>query len=117
MRSPISLLLGHLYYKHNTTNEGSLKDVINECCDIINDSFLPLCKNNSNIKISLGECNNKSQKRKIIYLNCKIDNTTILQENVDCHYIPYSNIKGIISIIFSIIALLVEIFFAAFIIM
>ncbi|OUM58788.1 hypothetical protein PIROE2DRAFT_15870, partial [Piromyces sp. E2] len=93
MKSPISLFLSHLYYKHNTTNEGSFKDIINECCNIIDDSFIPYCKNNSNIIISLDKCDSQNLKRKIIYLNCKMGNEIKFPNDINCNYIPFTNTK------------------------
>jgi len=44
LKAPLSLFFAHLYYKHNTTNEGSFEDIINETCDIIDNALIPNCK-------------------------------------------------------------------------
>ncbi|ORX60989.1 hypothetical protein BCR36DRAFT_407975 [Piromyces finnis] len=105
-RAPISLMLSHFYYKHNDT-ESSLKDIINECCDIIDDTFLPRCSESKNIKFKLSECDTKRHKQKIIFINCKIDNEDIKNE-ISCSYIPYSNYKGIIIEIYDLLSFFFE---------
>jgi len=110
------LLLAHLYYQHNTTNEGSLSDIINECCDIIDDAFLPDCNKQHDIIFEVGECMEKTQTMEINYKNCKITNATNIDKTVECSYIPYTNNKGIIFLIFTILLLLLELLFALLVI-
>ncbi|ORY86449.1 hypothetical protein LY90DRAFT_663100 [Neocallimastix californiae] len=110
LKSPISLLLAHLYYKHNETNEGTFESIINECCDIIDDTLLPRCKGYNKIKFKLGECNEQTELRNITYLNCKITDNDGLQRNIECPYISSKNIKGLFLTILSLIAIIIEIF-------
>ncbi|KAL6607703.1 hypothetical protein U3516DRAFT_15133 [Neocallimastix sp. 'constans'] len=113
MRSPISILLAHLYYNFNGTHEQTFEDIINECCDIIDDSFLPFCKEGSNVKFEFNECNPETEMQNIHYLNCKnYDKDTklpILPTIKKCTYIPYSNFKGKILISTGIISSIIEV--------
>jgi len=110
LKSPISLLLAHLYYKHNDTNEGSFESIINECCDIIDDALLPRCKGHTKIKFKLGECNEQNELRDITYLNCKLTDNDDLQRELECPYISSKNFKGLFLTIISLIAIIIEIF-------
>eukprot|EP00833_Pecoramyces_ruminatium_P013441 jgi/Orpsp1_1/1187473/evm.model.d7180000057953.1 len=112
-KAPISLLFVHLYYQHNETNEGSFEDIVNECCDIIDEELLPNCSNKKNIIINVNECDEYNLEMSVDYLNCKSENdgTQILQ----CTYIPYKNIKGLIIISVNIISIISEIFFMTFV--
>ncbi|ORX82022.1 hypothetical protein BCR32DRAFT_292924 [Anaeromyces robustus] len=122
VNAPVSLFLAHLYYKHNNTNEGSFEDILNECCDNVDYSFLPSCLNNNNIITSIGECDEKTLERKITYINCKLpDNSNNdIRQAIQCSYIPYKNSKGIfitvlvgflISLIISTIILNISVLF------
>ncbi|KAL6594215.1 hypothetical protein LY90DRAFT_225877 [Neocallimastix californiae] len=71
-KSPISLLFAHLYYKHNTTNEGSFERIVNECCDIIDNALIPYCQDIKDIKFSFNKCFNNNLTMPIVYSNCKI---------------------------------------------
>ncbi|ORX69808.1 hypothetical protein BCR32DRAFT_106102 [Anaeromyces robustus] len=115
-RGPISLFFAHLYYKHNETEEGSLQDIVNECCDIIDDSLIPSCKNTDKIIFSVDVCDEARLKMKINYLNCKNATLTNLQSEIDCVYMPLKNIYGIILIIFIVVSLLINIVFSIIII-
>ncbi|OUM58786.1 hypothetical protein PIROE2DRAFT_15868 [Piromyces sp. E2] len=116
IQSSISLLFAHLYYKHNTTNEGSFEDIINECCDLIDYSFLPNCKNHNNIKYIINKCDNKNQTVEIKYLNCKDPDKIDFPTTTECNFIPSLNIKGITVSLFTTFSLTIEIFFTAVII-
>ncbi|ORX69814.1 hypothetical protein BCR32DRAFT_272429 [Anaeromyces robustus] len=112
-RSPISILFAHLYYKHNNTNEGSFEAIINECCDIIDDSLTPLCKGYKNIIFEPEECHKQEQIRKINYKNCKLNDTDKLPTVLECPYITPGDTKGLVLTICTIIGLLIEVFFIA----
>ncbi|ORX60990.1 hypothetical protein BCR36DRAFT_579057 [Piromyces finnis] len=108
-KSPVSILLAHLYYKHNETNEGTFDNIINECCDIMDEILLPNCYNYNKIKISLGTCNEKTQKMSIEYLNCKPgSDIELYPEEIACPYIPYKNYKGIGIIVIISIAIIIK---------
>ncbi|ORX41871.1 hypothetical protein BCR36DRAFT_374937 [Piromyces finnis] len=113
IRSPISLLFAHLYYKHNTTNEGSFSSIINECCDIIDNTFLPYCANikKTKAKYTLGKCNKETEKIPLTYLNCisKEDDSYI--HSINCFNIPYSSTKGVIIVLFSSFVILLEVIY------
>ncbi|ORX63774.1 hypothetical protein BCR32DRAFT_273335 [Anaeromyces robustus] len=115
-KAPISLFFAHLFYKHNDTNEGSFKDITNECCDIINDILIPQCKNTKNIKFTLGECDSKSNKMPINYLNCKNINDEKFPDTTECSYIPYRNFKGMLIMFFSILSSSIELILLVFVI-
>ncbi|OUM65186.1 hypothetical protein PIROE2DRAFT_7809 [Piromyces sp. E2] len=105
-KSPVSILLAHLYYKHNDTNEGTFEDIINECCSYIDYTLFPNCTDNNKIKISLGECDEKNQNVPITYINCNPGTDDDLYPKViNCPYIPYKYYKGIGIIIIIDIAL------------
>jgi len=106
-RSPISILLAHLYYKHNKTSEFTFKDIVNECCDMIDDIFLQECSQVSKIKINITECNESNQELEISYINCKNDNN-LFPITAECPYIPYKNYKGIGIIITIAIGLIIQ---------
>ena len=110
-KSPISLLFAHLYYKHNTTNEGSFEQIVNECCDIIDNALIPYCQNNNNIKFSFTECFSNNLTMSIKYLNCKTKDDDEIPRYINCNYIPYSNNKGYILIIFSTISSFINMIF------
>ncbi|OUM70031.1 hypothetical protein PIROE2DRAFT_1980, partial [Piromyces sp. E2] len=97
-KSPLSILLAHLYYKHNNTNEGSFNDIINECCDIIDNILIPKCKNINNIKFLIEPCDEVNNKAKVQYINCNSVNQTEYDSHVKCSYIPYKHYKGIIAV-------------------
>jgi len=105
-KTPVSILLAHLYYKHNKTSEFTFKDIVNECCDMIDDIFLQSCSDITKIKIDISECNESNQELKISYINCKND---IFPINVECPYIPYKNYKGVGIIITIAVGLLIQI--------
>ncbi|OUM56913.1 hypothetical protein PIROE2DRAFT_18272, partial [Piromyces sp. E2] len=96
-KSPIGLLFAHLYYKHNTTEEGSFEDVLNECCDVIDDALYPYCNYANNITFSFGECIGKNNTRKVKYHNCRIDDDEDKKflTFIQCSYILQLNIKGL----------------------
>ncbi|ORX84545.1 hypothetical protein BCR32DRAFT_277050 [Anaeromyces robustus] len=116
-KAPISTLFAHLFYKHNDTNEGSFKDIVNECCDIIDDILIPDCANRKNIKFTFDKCDPKSLKMKINYLNCKPHYTKDIPETIDCQYLPYANYKGLSITILSIVSFVIEFFLLIFIIL
>ncbi|ORX80020.1 hypothetical protein BCR32DRAFT_245899, partial [Anaeromyces robustus] len=87
---PISILFAHLYYNFYNGNQ-TFEDIINECCDIIDYSFTPNCKNYSKIKIKVSDCEGKDNMRTIEYLNCKTNNDTDFYTKIKCDYISYTN--------------------------
>ncbi|ORX41869.1 hypothetical protein BCR36DRAFT_309554, partial [Piromyces finnis] len=109
VKSPVSLLLAHLYYKHNETNEGSFKDIINECCDIVDASLIPSCSNVTKIKFKVGECQESIKKVRINYLNCFNDKNLPLL--VDCSYIPVTYSLGLMIQIYIATAYIIEFFY------
>ncbi|ORX69806.1 hypothetical protein BCR32DRAFT_272423 [Anaeromyces robustus] len=92
--APIPLLFAHLYYKHNDTEEGSFEAIINECCDIIDDSLKPFCTNVLNKKISFGKCISSTQQLPIIYENCIITNDTNLYPEYITGFICSYSVKN-----------------------
>jgi hypothetical protein len=116
-KAPISLLFAHLYYKHNNT-ETPFERIIEECCDIIDDSLKPICNETRNIKfkVNFDQCD-RNHKTKIEFINCKLLPDSPIESVIDCHYIPYLNFNGIIVIITTIIASFIEIIYLIFIIM
>ncbi|OUM70027.1 hypothetical protein PIROE2DRAFT_1976 [Piromyces sp. E2] len=106
VRSPFSLFLAHLYYKHNTTNEGSFKDIINECCDIIDKELMPSCSNVTKIKFRVGECVESSKKIYIEYINCI--NDVDLSKDIDCSYLPVTYSLGLIIQIYVTMAYIID---------
>ena len=114
VKAPISLLLAHLYYKHNTTNEGSFKDIINECCDIVDKSLIPSCSNVTKIKFKIGDCKESIRKVPFEYLNC--ENDIGLPLDAECSYIPVTYSLGLIIQIYIATAYIIE-FFCFFIIL
>ncbi|ORX80019.1 hypothetical protein BCR32DRAFT_245899 [Anaeromyces robustus] len=112
---PISILFAHLYYNFYNGNQ-TFEDIINECCDIIDYSFTPNCKNYSKIKIKVSDCEGKDNMRTIEYLNCKTNNDTDFYTKIKCDYISYTNFKGIIIIVVTTIAFLIELYFLSTII-
>ncbi len=106
-------MFAHLYYKHNETNEGSFEAVVNECCDIIDDALKPYCKNISSteIKFSLGKCDQRKNVMEINYLNCKLDEFDDLPRVTDCQMLSYGDTKGLLVQILYILVLIIEIFF------
>ena len=112
IKSPVSLLLAHLYYKHNDTEEGTFEQIINECCDIMDYSFVPICKEDNNVKFKFSDCNYSTRLQEIQYLNCKnIDDKNLLPTTKECTYIPYLNINGIVLISMTFISVLTELTF------
>ncbi|OUM70038.1 hypothetical protein PIROE2DRAFT_1988 [Piromyces sp. E2] len=96
-KAPISLLFAHLYYKHNNTNEGSFEDIINECCDIIENSLIPNCHDidKNKINFSISKCDEKTRNMTVSYLNCRNTDSINFPNNIECYYIPLSNSRGI----------------------
>ncbi|KAL6590554.1 hypothetical protein U3516DRAFT_651457 [Neocallimastix sp. 'constans'] len=107
--NPISILLAHLYYKEYEKNPKTFKEIINECCDLIDHVFLPSCDNNKQILYNITDCNDTSQLMDITYLNCKTSNNTL--KTIECSYIPYKNFKGIIIIMLITLTLIIEFIF------
>ncbi|OUM70033.1 hypothetical protein PIROE2DRAFT_1982 [Piromyces sp. E2] len=98
-KSPISLLFAHLYYKHNTTNEGSFEDIMNETCDTMDYIFTPPCQDTSKVIYTFGECYSKNQTMPIIFKNCRYNDIEYSDLTYKCTYLEYTNIKGYIIMI------------------
>ncbi|KAL6636388.1 hypothetical protein U3516DRAFT_774224 [Neocallimastix sp. 'constans'] len=113
--APISYLFANLYYKNNTN---SFESLINFCCDIIDKILLPECEKINKISYAISECNEKSQKKTITYLNCRVmdEKSSSFKKNVTCSYIPYINFKGLILIVFIILSLIIDLIFLILII-
>eukprot|EP00833_Pecoramyces_ruminatium_P015230 jgi/Orpsp1_1/1189262/evm.model.d7180000070694.1 len=91
--TPITHLLARLYYNTYKPNEESFEDIVNECCDLIDDALIPDCNMKKNIKFKLEKCQENKLIMNIIYENCKA-NGNDLPKNVECFYIPTKNING-----------------------
>ena len=107
-RSPIGLLFAQLYYGHNETKDWSLEAFLNEFCDIIDDALIPNCSLTEKINFEIGECDEKTIKRKIKYLNCRVDDIEKYDDHIKCSFIPHSNIKALIVRIVLVISILIE---------
>jgi len=116
-KSPISLLFAHLYYKHNTTNEGSFERIVNECCDIIDNALIPYCQDIKDIKFSFNKCFNNNLTMPIVYSNCKIKENDNIPRYAECNYLPYSNYIGYVLIIISSLSNIIYLVFLFFILM
>ncbi|KAL6628501.1 hypothetical protein U3516DRAFT_793587 [Neocallimastix sp. 'constans'] len=89
----------------------SFEQIVNECCDIIDNALIPYCQNNNNIKFSFTECFSNNLTMSIKYLNCKTKDDDEIPRYINCNYIPYSNNKGYILIIFSTISSFINMIF------
>jgi len=109
------LLLANLYYKHNESEENSFERVVNESCDIVDYVLLPLCKDleKNKIKFKVGECDHETQSMHIEYLNCrKTDNDPVdIPTSIECYYIPYSSVKGVIIVYYSSFVLFLQVLY------
>eukprot|EP00833_Pecoramyces_ruminatium_P017875 jgi/Orpsp1_1/1191907/evm.model.d7180000089309.1 len=115
IKAPISLFFANLYYKHKETRDLPFEDIVNECCNTIDDSFLPECNENNKIKFIMDDvCDIKNMTKKIYFLNCKNKNNEIANY-VECDYIPTTNINGVVLLTFVIFSFMVEIIFVTII--
>jgi len=80
--------------------------------------LLPECEKINKISYAISECNEKSQKKTITYLNCRVmdEKSSSFKKNVTCSYIPYINFKGLILIVFIILSLIIDLIFLILII-
>ena len=108
-RAPISLLSANLYFKDNLTYSNSFEKIVNDCCDVVDDSFLPLCNSTNKIKFTVEKCNEETETMKIRFLNCKTFEDDNIIKNIKCTYIPFTNIKGILITSYSIFSVFSEI--------
>eukprot|EP00833_Pecoramyces_ruminatium_P008962 jgi/Orpsp1_1/1182994/evm.model.c7180000083419.1 len=112
LRSHITTLLAHLYYDYYKPGEESFEAIVNECCDLIDDSFTPDCENHDNIQFSVSKCIEKDFIRNITYKNCKYTGNKI-PSSVDCNYIPFKNIYGYIILILVFFVISIKLFIFA----
>ncbi|ORX49381.1 hypothetical protein BCR32DRAFT_298617 [Anaeromyces robustus] len=92
--APVSVLLAHLYYNYYETDKNTFEDIVNECCDYMDYSLKPSCKNYDKKKYNITDCIENLNTRTITFLNCIPENNKIYK--AECSYIPYKNEKGII---------------------
>eukprot|EP00833_Pecoramyces_ruminatium_P000737 jgi/Orpsp1_1/1174769/evm.model.c7180000051332.1 len=111
-KTPITLLLAHLYYDYYKPGEESFEDIVNECCDLMDESFTPECKNHNNIQFKISNCIENDITRNITYLNCKVTEKK-MTTHINCNYIPFKNKYGYFIMIITLFAILIKLFFFA----
>ncbi|ORY73158.1 hypothetical protein LY90DRAFT_666761 [Neocallimastix californiae] len=117
LRSPVSLLFSHLYYNYYKTykkEEATFEDLIDEFCDIVDDSLIPYCKDTKILHYSLTECNIRTLKMNINYLNCKTEKNDGIPRLITCPYLPNKNYLGFTIRLFGIIFLIIEVLLLLF---
>ena len=95
----------------------TFEEIINECCDIIDNALFPNCEGKEDIIFELADtCNEKTGSMNITYKNCKTRGNSEFPESIPCTYIPYKSTFGWLLSLISSSSVLIEIIFAFIII-
>ncbi len=104
-----------MYFNQNETDEYLLGRAVKESCDIVDYVLLPLCKNldKNKIKYNVGECDYGTQSMPINYMNCRTTDSDPedIPKSIECYYIPYSSVKGVIIVYYSSFVLFFEVLY------
>jgi len=96
----------------------TFEEIIDECCNIIDDALFPDCESKDNIIYKLADsCNDREETRDIIYINCKNGNNSSIPKSIPCTYIPFKSTTGWMLLSITFVSIFVEVFFGIIIIM